>query len=199
MQSRLYPLPIELRAPRSARADDRRMLRGDRRAPGDAGVLRQHRRRRAHGSPRFLGDPRLRDRARRRRQVLDERIPDHRAGRRPRRGQRLPRRPDLAGWSVRCGERRDPRSWIVRHRDPGARAAGGGGCTELQDLGRDHAREHGSARRLRGARRPFRRAAAADAASAVGPRRGRLGQAASDAVAATTAVRLAASSEATRC
>ena len=79
VQPRLRPLPVELGPPRPARADDRRVQGGHRRAPADAGLLRQHRRRRADRPPRLLGAPRLRDRARRRREVLDQRL----AGSRP--------------------------------------------------------------------------------------------------------------------
>ena len=54
------------------------------------------------------------------------------------------------------------------------------GLRELQDLGRRHARERRrSSTTFKAHRRPLRRAAAADAAAAVRPRRGRLGRAAS--------------------
>ena len=49
----------------------------------------------------------------------------------------------------------------------------------IQDLGRHHARERGAARRVQGDRRRLRRAAADHASAALGPRRGRLGRAAS--------------------
>ena len=54
------------------------------------------------------------------------------------------------------------------------------GMRELQDLGGRDAQQRRPARRVQGARRPLRRAAAADAAAAVRARRGRLGGAASD-------------------
>ena len=58
---------------RPARAEHRRMQGGDRRARADAGVLCEHRRRRADGPARLLGACRLRGRAPRRREVLDQR------------------------------------------------------------------------------------------------------------------------------
>ena len=54
-----------------------RVQGGDRRAAAHAGLLRQYRRRRAHRPPRLLGAGRLRHRAPRRGQVLDQRHQDH--------------------------------------------------------------------------------------------------------------------------
>ena len=58
---------------RPARADHRRVQGGDRRARADAGLLRQHRRRRADRAPGLLGARRLRHRPPRRREVLHQR------------------------------------------------------------------------------------------------------------------------------
>ena len=73
MQPRVRALPLELGTPRSARADDRRVQGRHRRAPADAGVLREHRRRRADRAQGLLGAARLRHRAPGRREVLHQR------------------------------------------------------------------------------------------------------------------------------
>ena len=118
----------------------------------DAGLLRQHRRRRADGAPRLLGAPRLRDRAPRRREVLHQRLADHARDRGAAGGQRLRRRADLA-------RRRDAPRSTTRVRGAGSydtalRAMehlARRGLPGLQDLGRRHARERRPARRVQGA------------------------------------------------
>ena len=60
MQPRVRALPLELRAARSTRAHDRRVHGDDRRARADAGLLREHRRRRADRARGLLGAARLR-------------------------------------------------------------------------------------------------------------------------------------------
>ena len=66
------------------------------------------------------------------------------------------------------------------------------GLRGLQDLGGRHPAERGQLDDVPGAGRPLRRAAAADPAAAVGPRRGRLGRAAPHRRPAARALRLAA-------
>ncbi len=155
----------------------RRVQGRHRRAAADAGVLRQHRRRRADGAQRLLGAARLRHRARRRREVLHQRHPDRRRGGPADRRQRLRRRADLDRRRDRRGQRRGPRRGLVRHRR--ARAAAPGRRRRAgQDLGRLHPPEHRPARRVQGDRRPLRRPAAAHPAAPLGPRRRRLGRAA---------------------
>ena len=78
VQPRVRALPVELGPARPARADHRRVQGGDRRARADAGLLREHRRRRADRAQGLLGARRLRDRAPRRREVLDQRLADRR-------------------------------------------------------------------------------------------------------------------------
>ena len=65
-----------LRPARPAGADHRGGEGGDRRAAADAGLLREHRRRRAHRAAGLLGAGRLRHRPPGRREVLHQRHPD---------------------------------------------------------------------------------------------------------------------------
>ena len=167
------------------------MQGADRRVRADAGLLRQHRRRRADRAPRLLGAARLRRRAPRRREVLDQRLPDHPRACRAAGGHRLRRRPDLPRRRHRRGQRRRAGPGHVRRRParhgqpPGRRHEG------LQALGRLHPPQHRPARRVQGHRGHVRRPAAADPAAAVGPRRRRLGRAAPAAAPAARALRLA--------
>ena len=55
LQPGLRALPVQLRPPRSRRAEHRRVQGADRRVRADADLLRQHRRRRAHRPLRLLG------------------------------------------------------------------------------------------------------------------------------------------------
>ena len=73
LQPGVRALPVLLGTARPARAVHRRGRGGHRRAAADAGLLRQRRRRRADGPAGLLGPARLRDRPRRRRQVLHQR------------------------------------------------------------------------------------------------------------------------------
>ena len=160
---------------------DRRVQGGDRRARAHAGLLREHRRRRADGAQGLLGARRVRDGAQGRREVLHQRQPDRRRARALAGGERLRRRADLARRRDRRGQRPRPRRGLLRHRDRRHAAPVRGGDAGLQALrGRD-ARERRPARRLRGDRRHLRRAAADHAPAAVGARRGRVGRAAPDA------------------
>ena len=82
VQPRLRALPELVGTARPGRADHRRGQGADRRVRADADLLRQHRRRRADRAAGLLGAARLRRGAPRRREVLDQRVPDHpRAGR----------------------------------------------------------------------------------------------------------------------
>ena len=110
LQPRVRALPVVVGAPRPARALDRRVQGADRRVRADAGLLRQHRRRRADRAPGLLGAARLRRRAPRRREVLDQRLPDHPRARRTARGHRLRRRPDLPRRRDGRGQRRGARA-----------------------------------------------------------------------------------------
>ena len=78
VQPRVRALPVVLRAARPARADHRRVQGRDRRARAHAGLLREHRRRRADGPQGLLGARRVRDRAPRGREVLHQRLADRR-------------------------------------------------------------------------------------------------------------------------
>ena len=181
LQPGLRALPVELRAARPARADHRRGQGRHRRARADAGVLREHRRRRADHPARLLGAGRLRHRPPRRREVLHQRRQDHARG-------------GASGWrpatTSTCRSRSTappPRSTTpsaARARSPPPSRAmenlAAAGLHGLQDLGRLHPAQHRPARRVQGDRRPLRRPAAAHPAAAVGPRRRRLGRAAPD-------------------
>ena len=127
--------------PRPARAVDRRVHGGRRRAPADAGLLREHRRRRADRPAGLLGARRLRHRARRRREVLHQRLADHARGRRP-----AGRRATTSTCRSRSTARR-PRSTTPSAASGSyATAIAGDGAPErrrlrgLQALGRRHAR-----------------------------------------------------------
>ena len=109
VQPGVRALPVELRAARPARADHRAVQGGHRRARADAGLLREHRRRRADGAAGLLGAARLRHRPPRRREVLHQRGEDHAGGGPPAGGHGLRRRADLPGRRDRRGERRGPR------------------------------------------------------------------------------------------
>ena len=91
--------------------------RVDRRAPADAGLLREHRRRRADRAPRLLGARRLRDGARRGREVLDQRLADHAGDRGAAGGERLRRRADLARRRDAPRSTTRPRRRLVRDGD----------------------------------------------------------------------------------
>ena len=191
LQPGVRALPVEHRPARPARADDRRVQGRHRRAAADAGLLRQHRRRRADRAQRLLGAARLRDLARRRREVLHQRHQDRRRGGAAHRGQLLRRRPDLDRRRDRRGQRRGPR----RRARTTPRSARCSTCTtpasapKLSVVCTRH--NIAPARRVQGDRRPLRRAAAADPAAPVRPRRRRLGRPAPDAGAAARALRLA--------
>ena len=149
----------------------------------DAGLLREHRRRRADGAQGLLGARRLRDGAPRRREVLDQRLADRR--RRAPRGCAASDYVDvqisLDGATAAVNDavrgagllrHRDARRWSTWPRR---------GCAASR-LASSITRENVvAARRVQGDRRPLRRAAAAHAAAAVGARRRRLGRAAPDA------------------
>ena len=127
------------------------------------------------------------------REVLDQRRPDHPRGRRA--GSRAP-----TTSTCRSRSTARPRRSTTRVRGAGSFATAiramehlaDAGFAGLQALGRVHPAEHRPARRVQGARRPLRRAAAAHAAAPVGPRRRRLGRAAPDRGTAARAVRVAA-------
>ena len=191
LQPGLRALPVQLGPPRPARAEHRRVPGGDRRARAHAGVLRQHRRRRADRPAGLLGAGGLRHRPPRRGEVLHQRREDHPGGGRAAGRQRLRRRADLAGRRDRRGQRRGPRPGLVRHGAARDGAPGRRRVPRLQDLRGHDPAEREPAGRVQGARRPVRRAAAADPAAPVGPRRGRLGRAAPDRGPAARALRLA--------
>ena len=110
LQPGVRALPVLLGTAGPARAVHRRGRGGHRRAAADAGLLRQRRRRRADRAAGLLAPARLRDRPRRRRQVLHQRRQA-----RPGRGRaqlaahRLRRRADLPGRRDRRGQRPRPR------------------------------------------------------------------------------------------
>ena len=117
VQPRVRALPVVLGAARPARALDRRVHGGDRRARADAGLLREHRRRRADGPQGLLGVRGVRDRAPRRREVLHQRESRIDAGARGVDArQRLRRRADLARRRDRRGQRPRARRRVLRDR-----------------------------------------------------------------------------------
>ncbi len=180
LQPGLRALPVLLRAARPARADHGRGQGRGRRAAADAGLLRQHRRRRADGAAGLLGAARLLDRPQRRGQVLHQR---HQAGPeagRAARAHRLRRRADLARRRHRRGQRPRARAGLLRHRDPGAGEPGRGRLRPAQDQRGDDAAERRPARRVQGHRRQVRRAAADHPAAPVRAWRRRVGRAAPD-------------------
>ena len=141
--------------------------------------------------PGLLGAARLRDRPRRRGQVLHQRDQARQAPGRAAGRDRLRRHPDLPGRGDRRGQRPRPRPGLVRHRDAGAGEPGRGRVRPAEDLGGDDPAERRPARRVQGDRRQVRRAAADHPAAPVGAGRGRVGRAAPAAVAAAAALRLA--------
>ena len=144
---------------------------GHRRAPADAGLLRQHRRRRADGAAGLLGAARLRHRARRRREVLHQRLADHARDRRPPGRQRLRRRADLARRRDRRGQRRASAAPAPTPRRSARWSTWATpGFSGLQDLGRRHAPER------RRSSTPSRRSPTATARSCGSPGCGRPGR-----------------------
>ena len=98
---------------------------------------------------------------------------------------RLRGRADLAGRRDRRGQRRGPRRRVVRDRPAGDGEPARGRDARLQDLGGLHPAQRRPAGRVQGARRPVRRAAAADPAAPVRARRRRVGRAAPAAAASS--------------
>ena len=147
-----------------------------------------------HGPARLLGARRLRDRAPRRRQVLDQRSRIT-----PERGRAARAPPTTSTCRSRSTARRAEVNDAVRGAGSLSTTAIAameqprrGRLRRLQAVGRRHPPERRAARRVQGDRRSLRRAAAADAAASVGSRRRRVGRAAPDRRAAARAVRLAA-------
>ena len=180
LQPRVRPLPVQLRPARPARAEHRRGQGRHRRARADAGVLREHRRRRAHDPPRLLGAGRLRHRPPRRREVLHQRRraspPEVAARLAPPATTSTCRSPSTAPpprSTTPCGARArttPPSPPWSTWPPPGFRGFKlSVVCTRAQ---------HRPARRVQGHRRPLRRPAAPHPAAPVGPRRRRLGRAA---------------------
>ncbi len=143
MQPRLHPLPVIVRPARSERADDRRSHGRHRRAARHAGLLREHRRRRADDSLRLLRARRLRGRQRRRCEVLDQRFDDHARTRRAAGRRGLRGRADLHRRRDRGDQRRGARRGLVRDRAPGDGPSLGGRVRPVQDQRRRHAAQHG--------------------------------------------------------
>ena len=112
VQPVLRALPVVLRPARPARADHRGVQGGHRRAAADAGLLRQHRRRRADRAAGLLGAGRLRDRAPGRREVLHQRRAD-----RPRRSR--PGWPPATTSTCRSRSTARPRRSTTRSAAPG--------------------------------------------------------------------------------
>ena len=94
---------------------------------------------------------------------------------------RLRGRADLPGRRDRRGQRPRARRRLLRHGHAGAGEPGRGRDEGLQGLRRRHPGERRPARRVQGAHRLLRRAAADHPAAPVRPRRRRLGRAAPDA------------------
>ena len=134
---------------------DRRVQGGDRRARADAGLLREHRRRRADGPQGLLGARRVRDRAQGRREVLHQRQPHHRRARGVAGGERLRRRADLARRRDRGGQRPRARRGLLRHRDRGHAAPARGGDARTSSS-RSSSRARTSASSTRSRRSPTR-------------------------------------------
>ena len=190
VQPRVRALPVVVGAARPARALDRRVQGRDRRARAHAGLLREHRRRRADGAQGLLGARRVRDRAPRRREVLHQR----RRGSTPsgRRGCAASDYVDVQislGRRDGGGQRPRARRGLLRDGD-----AGDVSCSPARapsSASSSRARTPASSTSSRRSRTSSGDAAA-HAAAAVGPRRRRVGRAASHAGAAARRLRLAA-------
>ena len=156
VQPRVRALPVLVRPARPARAHHRRVQSRDRRARAHAGLLREHRRRRADGAQGLLGARRVRDRASRGREVLHQRVADRR-----RSGPRGCAASDyvdvqisLDGATAEVNDRvRGAGSYATAMRAMELLARHG-----LQAQRRRHARERRPARRVQGDRRRLRRA-----------------------------------------
>ncbi len=191
LQPGLRALPVQLGPARPGRAHHRRVQGAHRRVRAHADLLREHRRRRAHRAGRLLGAGGLRHRPPCRRQVLDQRVADHRRGGRAPGRQRLHRRADLARRRHRRGQRRRPRRRIVRHRGHRHGTTGRRRLRRLQALGGGHPPQRQPARCVQGAGRPLRGPAPADPPATVGPGRRRVGRAPSHRRATADPLRLA--------
>ena len=161
--------------------------------PRAAGLLRQHRWRRADHPPRLLRARRLRGGQRRRGQVLHQRLDDHRRTRPPAGRDGLRRRADLHRRRRRRDQRRGARRGLVCDRAAGDGPPRRRRLRAVQDQRRRHPAQRRPARRARGAGRRLRRPAAPDPAAAVGPGRRHVARAAPHRRAADRPLPLAAS------
>ena len=119
VQPAVRALPLVVGPPRPARAHHGGGVRRARRAAGDAGVLHQHRRRRADGAQGLLRHRRLRGRQRHRRQVLDQRRLHHAGQGRAPGVDGLPRRADQSRRTRRRHQRPRSRRRLVPARHGG--------------------------------------------------------------------------------
>ena len=165
---------------------------GHRRAAADAGLLRQHRRRRADRPAGLLGAARLRHRARRRRQVLHQRRQDHPGpvARQLAASDYVDVQISLDGATAEVNDAvRGPGSYDTALRAMRNLADAGFAGFKISVVMTRH--NVGQLDAVQGDRRPVRRAAADHPAAPVRPRRRRVGRAAPDRGPAARAVRLA--------